>query len=98
MKVKVTFLKSGNLVYLSQLNLYILFSRAIRRSGLPFAASQGFRPRVKISFLTPALKIGSFCCEEAVFSLRQDVPLAEFAVKMREVLPQEIFIIFASRY
>ena len=65
---------------------------------MPFVSSQGFRPRVKISFLSPALKVGSFCCEEAVFFLRQDVPLAEFVAKMKVVLPEEIFIIFASRY
>ncbi len=98
MKVKITFLKSGDFIFLSQLNLYILFSRAIRRADLPFVPTQGFRPRLKISFLTPALKIGSLSCEEAVFSLSRDVSLKEFSAKLKDTLPEDIFVIFISKY
>jgi len=56
-KYDVTFEKKGQMVYISHLDLMLLFRRAIRRSNLPFVLTKGFSPRVKIS-MPKALKLG----------------------------------------
>lgn len=66
------FSKTGDMVYISHLDLMTLFRRAVRRAGLPFVLTGGFTPRVKIS-MPKALKLGvesgseemSFWLEEA---------------------------------
>ena len=56
-KYDVVFKKIGDMVYISHLDLMLMFRRAIRRSGMPFVLTKGFSPRVKIS-IPKALKLG----------------------------------------
>ncbi len=81
------FKKTGMLKLLSHLELINLFSRAIRRSGLPVAFSHGFNPHMKVSFWH-ALPVGfesrsEYCnitltekitCEEVHRSLNKELP------------------------
>jgi len=45
------------MIYISHLDLMLMFRRAIRRAGVPFVLTKGFSPRVKIS-IPKALKLG----------------------------------------
>ncbi|MDD5633920.1 MAG: TIGR03936 family radical SAM-associated protein [Candidatus Omnitrophica bacterium] len=56
-KYNAVFEKKGQSVYISHLDLMMVLSRAIRRSGLPFVVTKGFTPKVKIS-IPKALKLG----------------------------------------
>jgi len=56
-KYNFTFEKKGKMVYISHLDLMMLFRRAIRRSAVSFVLTKGFSPRVKIS-IPKALKLG----------------------------------------
>jgi len=56
-RYKLTFSKELFMIYLSHLDLMRLFSRALRRSGLPLFITNGFNPHPKISF-ERALKLG----------------------------------------
>jgi len=56
-KYDVVFKKNEDMVYISHLDLMLMFRRAIRRSGVPFVLTKGFSPRVKIS-IPKALKLG----------------------------------------
>lgn len=55
--LRVCFRKTGRLRYLSHLEVGKACERAIRRARLPYAVSQGFTPRMRISF-GPALPVG----------------------------------------
>jgi len=62
MKLVVEFIKTGNMVYISHLDLTRLFLRVLRMSGLRPAYSHGFNPHPKMSMALPlALGAHSFC-------------------------------------
>ncbi len=52
--------------FFSQLDLSKVFERALRRSGLPLYLTQGYRPRLRLSF-GRALKVGREGESEVIF-------------------------------
>ena len=56
-KLRVTYKKCGVAIWLSQLELARALEHLVRRSGLPYAVSEGFSPHMRISF-GPALSVG----------------------------------------
>ena len=52
-RMRIGFSKTGRLRFLSHLELIALLERIVRRSGLPFAVTQGFSPRMKLAFCLP---------------------------------------------
>lgn len=57
-RLRVCFRKTGRLRHLSHLETMRACERAARRAGLPYAVTQGFTPRMRISF-GPALPVGT---------------------------------------
>ncbi|OGW77700.1 MAG: hypothetical protein A3I73_02005 [Omnitrophica bacterium RIFCSPLOWO2_02_FULL_45_16] len=57
MKIRATFSKSGDMRFISHLDLMRLFSRALRRAVLPVRITKGFSPRLKVS-VKRALRLG----------------------------------------
>ncbi len=57
-KIRIKYRKGEEVKYISHRDLIRAFTRAIRRSGLPIAYSQGFNPHMKISW-GQALKVGA---------------------------------------
>ncbi|MBR6754287.1 MAG: TIGR03936 family radical SAM-associated protein, partial [Clostridia bacterium] len=57
MKMLVIFEKSERLRHIGHLDLMRAMQRALRRSGLPIAFSQGFNPHVLLNFAAP-LSVG----------------------------------------
>ena len=55
--ISITLKKEGEMIYFSQLDLVHLLERALRRSDLPNYFTQGYNPRIKISF-KGGLKLG----------------------------------------
>ncbi len=55
--VRVRYAKSGRAVALSHLETMTALLRALRRSGLPLAFTQGFHPKPRVAF-GPALPVG----------------------------------------
>lgn len=49
-RLRVTYEKAGRLAMLSHLEVTHALERAVRRSGLPFALSQGFSPHMKLAY------------------------------------------------
>ncbi len=96
--LRVLFSKEGVGIYISQLDMFRLLLRALRRAEIPFRLTQGFRPRPKMQFLNPAQKIGSLAQEDVVFFLAQEMSPAVFIEKMRFVLPGEIQILSCTEY
>ena len=57
-RLRVCHRKAGRLRHLSHLETARACERAIRRAGLPYAITQGFKPRMRIAF-GPALPVGT---------------------------------------
>jgi len=82
--------------FISHLDLMRLFGRAVRRSGVPVAMSQGFSPHPKIS-IEPALKLGLESRSlEARFGLSGRMDKEELKERLRSGLPGGIEILEAE--
>lgn len=57
-RMRIGFAKQGPAVWLSHLEVVRAMERCVRRSGLPYAISQGFNPHMKHTFTT-ALPVGT---------------------------------------
>ena len=91
-KITFIFSKSGWMKYISHLDLMRLFTRSMRRAGLPLKITQGFSPHPKFS-IKRALKLGlESDNEEASIILRMPVALEDFKNKLQAQLPEGIEI------
>lgn len=97
-KIKVIFSKTGDLKFISHLDLMRLFQRAARRARLPVTVTKGFSPHLKIS-VTKALKLGiESMAEEAVFSMDAEVEPDIFMNSMNAALPPGVKVERAERF
>ncbi len=91
-KYDAIFEKRGSMVYVSHLDLMMLFRRAIRRAGLPFVLTGGFTPRVKIS-IPKALKLGKESeNENASLWFRETISVEEIKNKINIEFPKGISV------
>lgn len=90
--LKVTFQKSKDMIYFSQLDIMHLLERALRRTDLPLYFTQGFNPHVKMSFLK-ALKLGVEGEIEVTFYFIDEISLALLRDKLLPHLPQGLKIV-----
>lgn len=90
MKAIIQFGKQGRLRYISHLDLQRFMQRALRRTGLPVAYSQGFNPHALLSFAS-ALGMG-VSSEAELLEVRFAEPVAENTIldAMRAALPPEM--------
>lgn len=86
-RLRIRFTKSGDLRWISHLDLARVWERLLRRAGLNLAFSQGFHPKPKISFPT-ALPLGIESLEEIVeMELVGAMDLAEVQQKLTDQMP-----------
>lgn len=84
--------KSGDMIYISHLDLLRLLGRAGRRADLPLALSQGYSPRLKIR-LKRALKLGvASDNEEGELVLKERIDAADIKSRLQGQLPSGIEI------
>lgn len=89
-RLKIVFSKSGDMRFVSHLDLVRLFQRASRRAGLPVSVTGGFSPHLKIS-ITRALKLGlASSNEEAVFYMDECVEPDFFKKAINEKMPEGV--------
>ena len=90
MKAIIQFGKQGRLRFISHLDLQRFMQRALRRTGLPVAYSQGFNPHALLSFAS-ALGMG-VSSEAELLEVRFAEPVAEQTIleAMRAALPPEM--------
>ena len=78
--------------FISHLDLMRLFSRAIRRAGLPVKMTEGFSPHPKLS-INRALKLGlESDNEQASIFLKDKVSPEDFRKRLQQQLPEGIAI------
>lgn len=86
-KLKVIFSKTGDMRFISHLDLMRMFQRASRRADLPVAFTKGFSPHLRIG-ITRALKLGIESeNEEAVFYMDDIVDSPDFIRSINDKLP-----------
>ena len=51
--IRIKFLKTGSLQYISHLDLHRLINRALVRAGIPIWYTKGFNPHAKMVFALP---------------------------------------------
>lgn len=95
-RLRVVFAKTGDMRFISHLDLMRLLQRASRRAAVPVTITKGFSPRLKISFLK-ALKLGvESSAEEATFYLDERVQPETFVRSMNATLPDGVRIVTAE--
>jgi len=86
-RVRLKWSKGEETRFTSHLDVLRTFERAIRRSGIPIAYSEGFHPHQRIAF-GPPLPLG-FISESEYLDLQLTEPfLNEFLIRLNEALPQ----------
>ena len=84
--------KTGNLKYISHLDVLRFIQRAVKRAGIPAKYSEGFNPHMKTAFGYP-LSLGTESIGEYFeLELNEKVDPELFIEKMNKVLPKEMQI------
>ncbi len=90
--VRLRFVKTGNLQYISHLDLQRTFNRVIKRSGIPVWYTQGFNPHMKLVFSSP-LSIGTeSVCEYLDLSMDGIISCGEIMERLNRELTDELRI------
>ena len=90
MRTLLRFGKNSRLRFVSHLDLQRFFQRALNRSGLPIAFSQGFNPHPIMSFAS-ALAVG-WTSEYEVLDFKLSAPMGRGRIEeaMRGALPEDL--------
>ncbi|MFQ6016065.1 MAG: TIGR03936 family radical SAM-associated protein [Anaerolineae bacterium] len=91
-RLRITFAKGEQIKYISHLDLFRTWKRALRRAQVPLAYSQGFNPRAKIA-IASALPVG-FTSEGELMDiiLERRVAPRHFAQRVAAQLPAGLSI------
>ncbi|MBQ3599854.1 MAG: DUF2344 domain-containing protein [Lachnospiraceae bacterium] len=93
MKVRIKFSKTGSMKFIGHLDVMRYFQKAIRRSGIDVAYSQGFNPHQLISFASP-LGVGLTSDGEYMdMQLNSSFSSKEAMDRLNEVMNEEIQIV-----
>ena len=93
MRMLIRFGKNARLRFISHLDLQRFFQRALNRTGLPIAFSQGFNPHPVMSFGS-ALAVG-WTSEYEIVDVKLAVPIGRGRAEaaMRAALPEDLPIL-----
>lgn len=94
--VRVRFSKSGDMIYISHLDINRMMTRAVRRAHLPMWYTEGFNPHPYIAFALPLPLGQSSECEFMDIRIEGDMANDEVLEKLRAVMPQGVEIVSAE--
>jgi radical SAM-linked protein len=95
--IRVRFVRGNEVKFISHLDLMKVFERALRRSRLPIAYSQGFNPHPQMVFGLP-LSVGvTSSCEYADFELSYELAAEDFTARLNMQLPKGLHITRAGQ-
>ena len=94
--IRVFFSKTGRAIYISHLDLYRLFQRAIKRAKLPIWETEGFNPHVYITFALPLALGTAGLCESLDTKLTEDISTEELIKRFNDALPRDIRVTAAA--
>lgn len=94
---RVFFSKTGRAKFISHLDLYGVFQRAVRKSELSAWYTEGLSPRLYLQFMLP-LSLGQEGLRESVdLRLLEEIPFEETKKRLSEALPFDIKVIEVAR-
>jgi radical SAM-linked protein len=94
--VRIKYCKDGPIKYISHLNLAQVFTRTLRRAGIPVVISNGFNPRFRVSF-GPPLPLGiSSTSEYLDIRIKEEIKVEELIKRLNLELPQGLKILQAK--
>jgi radical SAM-linked protein len=102
MRLRITFQKTGEIIYTSALDLQKIWERSLRRARLEVAYSEGFHPQPKMQLAVP-LPVGykgnnelidiwftdSFSKEEVLDNLQNNLPEGINLVSIEEIIDNQ---------
>jgi radical SAM-linked protein len=95
-RVRVTFAKSGSLIYTGALDIHGIWERVMRRAGLNIAYTQGFNPGPRINLASP-LPLGINSEQELADFWFVDIPgLDEFCERINHAAPPGLKVLTAE--
>ncbi len=94
--VRIFFSKTGRAAYISHLDLYRLFQRAVRRCGLPVWETQGFNPHPYLTFALPLALGTEGLCESLDIRLTEELSPEEICGRLNGTLPDGIRALSAA--
>lgn len=94
--VRVFFSKTGRAIYISHLDLYRVFQRAVKRCKLPVWETQGFNPHIYITFALPLALGTEGICESLDTKLTEDISFEEICERLNSALPKDIRVLSAA--
>ena len=94
--VRVFFSKTGRAIYISHLDLYRVFQRAVKRCKLPVWETQGFNPHIYITFALPLALGTEGVCESLDTKLTEDISFEEICERLNSALPRDIHVLSAA--
>lgn len=92
--VRLIYKKQGRAKYISHLDMNRLFSRVLKRSGLPAWYTEGFNPHIFVTFALP-LSLG-YISEYDICDFRltdESFPLEKATEILREAMPESIEVV-----
>ncbi|MBE6584192.1 MAG: DUF2344 domain-containing protein [Ruminococcaceae bacterium] len=93
--VRIKFTKTGNLQFISHLDLQRTFHRVLVRANIPMWYTQGFNPHAKLVFGLP-LSIGTqSVCEMADLRIDRKISLEDIKNQLNEQLTDEMQVLDA---
>ncbi len=93
--VRIKFCKTGNLQYISHLDLQRTISRVLVRAGIPMWYTQGFNPHPKIIFGLPLSVGAESLCEYLDLRIDRDMPSEEIRRRLNRALTEEMCVLDA---
>lgn len=93
--VRIKFCKTGNLQFISHLDLQRTFHRVLVRANIPMWYTKGFNPHAKLVFGVP-LSVGTeSVCEMADLKIERKISLADIKTQLNEQLTDEMYVLEA---
>jgi len=90
-RYRLYFAKQGPACFISHLDLINTIQRILRRSGIPAEFTQGFHPKMKLTFL-PALPLGMRSREEILeLVVEKDIAPEIFLERLNQVSPAGLY-------
>ena len=90
--VRIWFDKTGEIKYISHLDLMRCFTRAIRRAKIPLWFTEGFNPRPYMQFALP-LSLGmQSVCESVDIRIEGEISNTEILKRLKNAMPSGITV------
>jgi radical SAM-linked protein len=95
-RVRIVFGKRGRLRFLGQLDLGRTLERALRISGLPIRFTEGYNPRVRMSFPCASPTAMASSCELVEVQVLAPATAADVTARLGEKLPEGLPLLGAE--